>query len=250
MGVGAGLALFEVEQDVGDARRLRLVLDAGRLVGGVFVRGDARRLGVGSALRAGVDRRAGNVGPRAAEHVGVDRDQQRRPRLAGDPHPVVERDEFVAVAGQDDLEPALGLEPPLQLERVIVDQRLLDRAADAEGAAVDPAVAGIEDDDRPIGGRRGGAAAAAGAAPATASASRAAAAAKAARLATLELDREPRRRRALGDRRRLDLGDAGRLGEVDHHPRLARPEQAEAESFDDRLSAIARRGRPTGRFGS
>ena len=63
-------------------------------------------------------------------------------------------------------------------------------------------------------------------------------------LAALQLDGEPRRRRALGDRRRLDLGDAGRLGEVDDHPRLARPEQAEAESLDDRLGARSR-GRPT-----
>ena len=36
------------------------------------------------------------------------------------------------------------------------------------------------------------------------------------------------------------LGDAGRAGEFDHHSRLARPEQAEAEPFDDRLGAIAR----------
>ena len=66
MGVGARLARFEVEQDVGDPGRLRLVLDAGRLVGGVLVRGDARRLGVGGALRAGVDRGAGDVGRGAA----------------------------------------------------------------------------------------------------------------------------------------------------------------------------------------
>ena len=144
------------------------------------------------------------------------------------------------MAGHDDLEPALGLEPPLQLERVVVNQRLLDRAADAKGAAVDPAVAGIEDDHGPIGGRRrghcgrrrGGAGGALGVARRRGG--------EGGGLATLELDPEPRRRRALGDRRRLDLGDAGRLGEVDHHPRLARPEQAEAESFDDRLSAIAR----------
>ena len=86
----------------------------------------------------------------------MDRDQQRRPGVAGDPHPVVERDEFVAVAGQHHLEAAFGFELLLELERVIVDQRLLERAAGPVRAAVDPAVARIDHDDRTTGGRRGG----------------------------------------------------------------------------------------------
>ena len=144
------------------------------------------------------------------------------------------------MAGQDDLEAALGLELPLQLERVFVDERLLHRAADAKGAAVDPAVAGIEDDHRPIGGRRRGARGRRRRGTGDRQRVARRRGGEGGGLATLELDRESRRRGALGDRRRLDLGDAGRLGKVDHHPRLARPEQAEAESFDDRLSAVAR----------
>ena len=69
-----------------------------------------------------------------------------------------------------------------------------------------------------------------------------AAAAKAASLAGLELDRQPRRRSPRRAGASSTLATQAGSGEVDDDPRLAGPEQAEAERLDQRiaLGAIAR----------
>ena len=241
MRVSAGLATLEVEENVGDAGIGGLGRLAGLAVGVVLALRDALRLGVGGAVGAGVDRRARN-GPRFAQSVGVDGDEQRGVGGAGFGHPIFQRDILVAVARHDHPIAPRRLQLVAQHFGEGEDQRLLHRAVEAIGAAVDAAVTGIEHDDRQAlgerrrrrGGRRGGR-----------------------RRLVIERrggegglrtgaqeKRQPRRRLATHQTPRLDAGDAGRPRQVDHHARLAGPEQAEAERLYQRVGVA--RHRPAG----
>ncbi len=93
-----GLALGQIDQDVGDVARLVRQVDAGDHVGAVLVFGEPAGLGVGGGLRQRVDRGALRLAFALLDRVGVDRDEQRRLPDARHADPVDQRDEAVVGA--------------------------------------------------------------------------------------------------------------------------------------------------------
>ena len=95
------LAADEVDKDVGDLVILLLHVDAGERIGEVLAIRRRLGLGVRGLVRDGVDGCAADA--LAADRVGMDRDEQVGLVLAGDSHPLVERQELVALARHVDV---------------------------------------------------------------------------------------------------------------------------------------------------
>ena len=89
VGKGTGLALGEVDQDVGDLGRLLGQIDPADGVRLVFRLRQPLGLGVGGLVRQRVDGRALGIALAPRQRVGMDRDEQRRRLAAGDFDPVV-----------------------------------------------------------------------------------------------------------------------------------------------------------------
>ncbi len=145
-----GLALGEVDEDAGDLVAVAAEIDAGDHVGAVFLFRQGFRLAVRGLLGQGVDGGAAHRG--AAQAVGVQGDEQVGAVLAGETHPLGERDEHVALARQLHLIPAGGEDPVAHGERQRQNHVLLQRAPDARRARIDAAVAGVEHDHPLAGG--------------------------------------------------------------------------------------------------
>src|ERR1700728_4651718 len=88
---GAGLALGEVDQNVGDLGRLLGQVDPANGVSLVFSLGKPFSLRIRGTIRQRVNRRALGVTLAARQGVGMHRDEQRRRLIASDPDPVGER---------------------------------------------------------------------------------------------------------------------------------------------------------------
>ena len=162
VGIGAGFAPRQLEQDVVDVAVVLFRLLAGGGIGLVFMLRDAGRLGVGGAIRHGIDRRALHLVAVAGQGVGVDRDEKRGVEPARDAHALAERHECVVLAGQDDLVMVAGAQFGRQNLGEIEHDEFLDGVVAAQRAGVDAAVAGIDHDHGLLRGaeaRRGGAAA-------------------------------------------------------------------------------------------
>ena len=116
---------------------------------------DTGRLGVGGAIRHGVDRRALHLVAVARQGVGVDRDEKRGIEPARDAHALAERHEGVVLAGQDDLVMVAGAQFGRQNLGEIEHDEFLDGVVAAQRAGVDAAVAGIDHDHGLLRGGRG-----------------------------------------------------------------------------------------------
>src|SRR5208282_325022 len=154
MGVSARLPALEVEQNVSDIRIIEPLASTRPAAGGILACGDASRFCVGSAVGRGIDCGAADVG-RLTQYVGMDGDEQRRVRGAGDLDAIVEIDILVAVARHHNAVAPCRVELSLQFGAEFIDERLFLNAAEAPGAAVGAAVAWIEDNDRRRNGGRG-----------------------------------------------------------------------------------------------
>ncbi len=78
MGEGLGLAMRQIEQDVGNIARLLGEVDAGDGVGAIFVFSELGGLGVRCRVRQRVDRRALHIAPRFRQRVGMDGNEKLR----------------------------------------------------------------------------------------------------------------------------------------------------------------------------
>jgi len=144
-----GLALRQIDQDVGDVVGLGGQIDAGNDVGLVLVVGEPRGLGVGGVLGQGVDGRPLRLPFLLRQGVGVDGDEQRRAVRPRKAHPVVERDEGVVAARHQHAVLAALLEPVADFAGEGQDDVLLQFAVEAVRARIDAAMTGIEHDQRP-----------------------------------------------------------------------------------------------------
>ena len=235
---GLGLALGEVDQDIGDVIRLGRKIDAGDHVGPVFGLGQPRGFRVGGVFRQRVDAGALRLALAARHRVGMDRDEQRGLELAREAHALGERDEGVVVARHRHPVFAAALEQFAQLEPEGEHDVLLLLAVEALGAGVDAAMAGIDHDQRTrIGARlRGGLVANGGVARPARGQRDVAQEARA--VGRGQIEHQPRRL-SVDRGKREGLLDPHRPGDVEHDARAALHDQAVAEGLDQAAALLA-----------
>ncbi len=113
-------------------------------VGAVLAPGECRGLRVGRGVGERVD--AGAANGMVGERIGVHGDEELRPGPLGARHPVLERNEIVARAGQHHAIGAAGLQAALEFERGGEGDMLLVGAGIADRTRILAAMAGVEHD--------------------------------------------------------------------------------------------------------
>ena len=147
-----GVALRQVDQDLGHDVLLIGQIDPGQDIGTVLLACKPRRLVVRGLLGQRVDRGAAHVG-RLDQAVGVQRQEQLALALAGHLQAIAQAHDAIGVARHDHRVAAGRLELAAQLEGHREHDVLLVGAVGADRAGIDAAMAGIDHDD-PLAGRR------------------------------------------------------------------------------------------------
>ena len=119
---------------------------AGKTVGAVLALRQRRGLRVGRGIGKCID--AGAAHRVIGQRIGVHRDEQRRAVRLRLLHPVVQRNERIARAGQRDPVAALGLQLALQFERGGERHLLLVGAGNADRTRILAAVTGVQHHQR------------------------------------------------------------------------------------------------------